>query len=73
MPAHPTPGGRSAIMTVAVGLFAVGLVAVVAILALFAFGRDNLPWWLSVWAVVLTSAGFGLGLIALLREARSPG
>jgi ABC-type multidrug transport system permease subunit len=71
MPAHPTPGGRSAIMTVAVGLFAVGLVAVVAILALFAFGRDNLPWWLNTAAVVFTSAGFGLGLVVLVSEARS--
>lgn len=64
-------GKQSALMRAATSCFAAGMVAVVVILVLFALGRTDLPWWLSVSAVGFASVGFLLGLIALLREARS--
>lgn len=60
------------LMRVAVGSFAAGIVALLVVLGLFLLGYTDLPWWLSVGAILLTSAGFLLGLFGLLREARSP-
>lgn len=62
---------RLRLVPLAVGCFAAGILVVLVVLGLFLAGQTELPWWLSVAAVGLTSAGFGLGLIALLREARS--
>lgn len=58
------------LMRVGVGLFAVGLVAVVAVFLLFAAGYSELPLWLSVAAGVITPLGLALGLISLVREHR---
>lgn len=60
------------LMRVAVGSFAAGIVALLVVLGLFLLGYTDLPWWLSVGAILLTSAGFFFGLFGLLREARSP-
>lgn len=62
---------RPRLIPLAVGCFAAGLLAVLVVLGLYAAGQSDLPWWLSVLAVALTSLGFGLGLIALVREARA--
>lgn len=51
-------------------MFAVGLVAVVAVFLLFAAGYSELPLWLSVAAGVITPLGLALGLISLVREHR---
>lgn len=64
-------GKQSPLMRAAVSCFAAGMLAVLVILVLFALGRTDLPWWLSVSAVGFASIGFFLGLIALFREARS--
>lgn len=69
--ATPPGGRRIRLIPVAVGFFAAGLLAVLVVLGLYAFGQTELPWWLSVTAVGLTSIGFALGLVALLREARA--
>jgi hypothetical protein len=58
------------LMRVGVGLFAVGMAAVVAVFIMFAAGLADLPIWLSAAAGVITPLGLGLGLIALVREAR---
>jgi hypothetical protein len=58
------------LMRVGVGLFAAGMVAVVAVFIMFASGLQNLPVWLSAAAGVVTPLGLALGLIALVREAR---
>ena len=61
---------RLRLVPLAVGCFVAGIVTVLVILGLYLAGQTELPWWLSVAAIGLTSAGFGLGLVALLREAR---
>ncbi|GAA1236901.1 hypothetical protein GCM10009676_21510 [Prauserella halophila] len=56
------------LMRLGVGLFSVGLLAVLVVFVLFAAGMENLPVWLSIAAGVITPLGLGLGLIALVRE-----
>lgn len=72
---NPSPPARdtkpSLLMRTAVTLFGLGLIFIVVVFGLFALGKTDLPLWLSAVAIGCTSAGFGLGLIALLREARS--
>lgn len=58
------------LMRVGVGLFAVGVLAIVAVFIMFAAGLVNLPVWLSAFAGVVTPLGLGLALVALVREAR---
>ncbi|MDV6014373.1 hypothetical protein [Haloechinothrix sp. LS1_15] len=71
-PEHTASRDRpSRMMVTAIALFAIGLLAVAVVFGLYAFGHTELPLWLSVTAVGCTSAGFGLGLITLVREARS--
>lgn len=62
---------KSPLMRVGIGLFALGVLAIVVVFALFAFGLRNLPLWLSLAAGVATPAGLLLGLTSLVREARS--
>lgn len=59
------------LMPVAVAFFAVGVLALIAVLAMYMLGYEDLPVWLNVGAGACTAIGFGLGLIALVREARS--
>jgi hypothetical protein len=61
---------QSTLMRIGVGLFALGMLAVMAVFVMFAAGMENLPVWLSAAAGVITPLGLGLGLIALVREAR---
>ena len=58
------------LLPLAVGLFAVGVLAIVAVFVLFATGHGDLPLWLNVAATYLPAAGLGLGLIAVIRKAR---
>ncbi|WP_020669978.1 hypothetical protein [Amycolatopsis nigrescens] len=67
--ARPEPR-KSLLMRLGIGLFALGMAAVVAVFVLFAAGLENLPVWLSLGAGVVTPLGLALGLIALVREAR---
>lgn len=53
-------------------LFALGLLAILADLVLFATGSRNLPVWLNV-ACMLAPVGLGVGLIGVIREARAGG
>ncbi|WP_240615927.1 hypothetical protein [Nakamurella deserti] len=53
-------------------LFAIGLLAIVADLVLFASGSRNLPVWLNV-TCMLAPVGLGVGLVGVLREARADG
>jgi hypothetical protein len=67
----PRPASRKPwLMRVGIGLFALGMLAVLAVFILFAAGLENLPVWLSAAAGVITPLGLALGLIALVREAR---
>lgn len=61
---------QSILMRLGIGLFALGLLAVVAVFVMFAAGLENLPVWLSAAAGVITPLGLLLGLLALVREAR---
>ncbi|SFB62269.1 hypothetical protein SAMN05216266_13035 [Amycolatopsis marina] len=63
----------SPLMRTGVVLFAIGMVAVVAVFVMFAAGLQDLPVWLSAAAGVITPLGLALGLIALVREGRRPG
>ncbi len=53
-------------------LFAVGLLAIVANLILFAAGNRNLPVWLNV-TCMLAPVGLGVGLVGVVRDARAGG
>lgn len=59
------------LMPLALGLFAIGLVAIVAVFALFAAGKTDLPVWLNVAAWLLTPIGLGLGVISVVRNSRT--
>lgn len=61
----------STLVRVAVAIFAIGLVAVAAVFALYLTGRHNLPLWLNTSAGVLVPLGLGLALVGLVREARA--
>ncbi|MGW4483229.1 hypothetical protein ACWEOE_05260 [Amycolatopsis sp. NPDC004368] len=63
--------GKPILMRLGIGLFAIGLLAVLAVFIMFAAGLENLPVWLSAVAGVVTPLGLLLGLIALVREARA--
>ncbi|GAA3555097.1 hypothetical protein GCM10022222_43420 [Amycolatopsis ultiminotia] len=65
------PAGKPVLMRIGIGLFGIGMAAVLAVFVLFAAGLENLPVWLSAVAGVITPLGLLLGLIALVREARS--
>jgi hypothetical protein len=59
------------LMRLGIGVFAVGVLAVLAVFILFAVGLRDLPLWLSLAAGVATPLGIALGLIALVREHRA--
>ncbi|MFD9703534.1 hypothetical protein [Lentzea sp. NPDC059081] len=58
------------LLPLAVGLFAVGVLAIVAVFVLFATGHSDLPVWLNVAATYLPAVGLGLGIVAVVRNAR---
>ncbi|GHH55195.1 hypothetical protein [Lentzea cavernae] len=58
------------LMPLAIGLFAVGVLAIIAVFVLFALGHGDLPVWLNVAATYLPAAGLGLGIIAVVRKSR---
>lgn len=62
--------GKPWLMRLGIGLFAIGMLAVVAVFLLFAAGYSELPVWLSAGAGVITPLGLALGLISLVREHR---
>ncbi|QRP46778.1 hypothetical protein [Amycolatopsis sp. FDAARGOS 1241] len=66
-----TRTGKPILMRIGIGLFGIGMVAVLAVFVMFAAGLENLPVWLSAVAGVVTPLGLLLGLIALVREARA--
>ncbi|KID31779.1 hypothetical protein ACZ91_52765 [Streptomyces regensis] len=63
-----TSDGKPLLMRLGIGLFALGMLAVLAVFVLFAAGMEDLPVWLSVAAGVITPLGLALGLFALVRE-----
>lgn len=63
--------GKPFLMRVGIGLFGLGMIAVLAVFIMFAAGLENLPVWLSLAAGVITPLGLLLGLIALVMEARA--
>jgi hypothetical protein len=65
-----TPGRSSALVKVAVAIFAVGLVAVAAVFVCFTAGLHDLPLWLNLTAGLGVPIGLLLGLVGLVREAR---
>jgi hypothetical protein len=58
------------LVQIAVAIFVVGLLALVAIFVLYVTGRHNLPVWLNTSAGVLIPLGLLLALVGLVREAR---
>ncbi|MGC7098022.1 hypothetical protein ACPZ19_25410 [Amycolatopsis lurida] len=64
------PRTKPLLMRAGIGLFAVGMLAVLAVFVLFAAGLEDLPVWLSAVAGLVTPLGLGLGLWALIREHR---
>jgi hypothetical protein len=63
--------GKPFLMRIGIGLFGLGMLAVLAVFIMFAAGLENLPIWLSAGAGIITPLGLLLGLIALVREARA--
>jgi hypothetical protein len=58
------------LMPLAIGLFAVGVLAIITVFVLFATGHGDLPVWLNVAATYLPAIGLGLGIVAVIRKAR---
>ncbi|HJQ46610.1 MAG TPA: hypothetical protein VJ870_09855 [Amycolatopsis sp.] len=58
------------LMRLGIGVFAIGVLAVLTVFVMFAVGLRNLPVWLSAVAGIATPLGIVLGLIALAREHR---
>ena len=65
------PPRSSAIVPIAVAIFALGLIALAAVFALFVSGHHDLPLWLNGSAGVLVPLGLALALFGLVREARA--
>jgi hypothetical protein len=63
----PQPAKRDRLLTVAMVLFAVGLVALAVAFGLFATGHRNLPMWLSL-ASLLLPIGLALGVVRTRRQ-----
>jgi len=59
------------LMPLALGLFALGLVAIVVVFVLFAAGKSDLPVWLNVAAWLLTPIGLAVGVLSAVRDSRS--
>lgn len=64
------PARPARLVPVALAIFALGLVALAAIVVLYATGRHDLPLWLNTAAGVLVPLGLALALVGLVREAR---
>ncbi|RRO15350.1 hypothetical protein EIL87_14880 [Saccharopolyspora rhizosphaerae] len=60
---------RSTVLPIALVMFGVGLLAIIAIFGLFAAGHQDLPAWISVVAL-LCPAGLIFGVIATVLNAR---
>ncbi|MGW1677655.1 hypothetical protein [Saccharopolyspora sp. NPDC002376] len=60
---------RSAALPVSITMFALGLLAIITIFALFALGYGNLPVWLNL-ATLLCPAGFIVGVVATVLHSR---
>ncbi|MGW4211453.1 hypothetical protein ACWEIJ_25900 [Lentzea sp. NPDC004789] len=60
----------SKMLPLAVGLFAAGVLAIVAVFVLFATGHGDLPVWLNVAATYLPAIGLALGIVAVIRRSR---
>lgn len=66
-----SPSRRAALLPLAVALFAVGVAGIVTVFVLAATaGAQALPAWLPTTSEVLAAAGFALGLVVLVQEAR---
>ena len=56
-------------MPVAMGLFGLGLIAVLAVFGLYATGTEDLPLWLNL-ATLLAPAGLVLGVVTSIARTR---
>ena len=60
-------------MPLSMVVFALGLVALAAIFALYASGARDLPLWLNLCGGLLTPIGLAMGLVAVwLQNRRTP-
>lgn len=59
----------SRLLPVAVGLFAIGVLAICAVFVLFAVGRHDLPLWLNL-TCLLAPAGLIVGVVGTVRQSR---
>jgi uncharacterized membrane protein YhdT len=60
---------RSTALPVAVGLFGLGLLAIVAVFVLYATGHGDLPVWLNL-ATLLAPLGLAVGVITVIVRNR---
>lgn len=67
-PPDRLPGDR--LVVVGAGVFALGAVALLAVVLPYFFSHPDLPLWLNV-ASFLAPVGLGLALLGLLRQARA--
>jgi uncharacterized membrane protein YhdT len=65
----PQPAKRDRLLTVAMVLFAVGLVALAVAFGLFATGHLDLPMWLSLSSLLLP-IGLALGMVRTRRQSQ---
>ena len=58
------------LLPLAIAVFALGVLAIIAVFALFVTGHSDLPLWLNVTATYLPAIGLGLGIFAVIRKSR---
>ncbi|HEY0637409.1 MAG TPA: hypothetical protein VGD67_07165 [Pseudonocardiaceae bacterium] len=66
----PTRPRRDTLLTLAMIVFSVGLLALAVAFGLFASGHRHLPLWLSL-AIVLLPVGLAIGMVRTLRQYRA--
>ncbi len=66
----PNRPSASPLMKVAMVVFAVGVIAIVVDMALFASGSQDLPLWLNL-LCLLAPVGLGVGLLGTYFQARA--
>jgi uncharacterized membrane protein len=62
---------RDPLLTLAMVLFTIGLVALAVAFGLFASGHRHLPLWLSL-SIVLLPVGIAIGIVRSQRRVRQP-
>lgn len=65
-------GSRNRLLVIGIGMFVVGITAVIALLITYVLGYTDLPWWVNTLAAASTGIGAGLWRYASISTAPIP-